>query len=445
MNRRLLYFFISVCPLYLNAQTITTIAGVDSAGYNGDGIAAIASELNRPFSIGVNNTGNVYIADRYNSRIRCVAPDGIISTIAGTGVVGFSGDGGPATAAQIATPTGVAADGAGNVYFADKSNNAVRKISVGGIISVYAGNGTAGRSGDGGAATAAELTGPNGVAVDAVGNVYIADQGNSRVRKVSVAGTISTIAGTDSMGYNGDDIPATTAWLQNPYAVAVDRAGNVYIGDVDNERIRKVDLAGMIWTVAGTGTGGNSGVGGPATAAQLNEPIGVGVDSAGNIYISDAWNSRICVVNSMGMLNTICGTGVAGFSDDGGPANEAELNGPYGVAVDRSGVYVADYGNNRIRYITYSTTGIGKVSNPSSLQIYPNPSTGAFTLSLTTNMSEPAEIVMTNVLGQVTYRCEGATNAPLLIAQPEARPGLYFVSVTTSSGKWVGTVSIGGR
>jgi hypothetical protein len=441
------FLFLFLSYFHSFAQVITTIAGVDSAGYNGDGGAAVASALNHPFSIAVNNSGNVFIADRYNSRIRMVSAAGIISTIAGTGVVGFSGDGGPATLAQIGWPTGVAADDAGNVFFADKGNNVIRKINPAGFISTFAGNGTAGSAGDGGPATAAGLNQPNGVAVDIAGNVFIADQGNSLIRKVSLSGMITTIAGTGTLGYNGDGIPATNAQLQNPYTVAADRTGNVYICDVDNERIRKVSPDGIITTVAGNGTGGSSGNGGPASAAELSEPIGVAVDSAGNVYIADAWNSRICVVNTYGILNTVAGTGTAGFSGDGGPAIVAGLNSPYGVAVDRSGVYVADYANNRIRFITYSVTGVNAVAASSYLKVYPNPSSGRFSVSLSSVLTAPVQVIISNAPGQVCYCCSSFTNLPVSVAlesQPGVSAGLYFISVITANGRWVEPIVIEG-
>jgi sugar lactone lactonase YvrE len=440
-----LLLLLLICPLFVRAQTITTIAGTDSAGYNGDGINATLSELDRPFSLAVNNSGNVYIADRYNNRVRMINASGIIATIAGTGVGSYSGDGGPATGAGVNAVTGVAADAGGVIYIADKGNEKVRKISAAGLISTLAGNGMAGYSGDGGSAAAAELNNPNGVAVDNAGNVYIADQGNSRIRKVTPAGIISTIAGTGANGYNGDNMAATAAQLYNPYAVAVDRAGNIYISDVDNDRIRKVTAAGIISTIAGTGVAGNSGAGGPATAAELSEPIGVAVDSAGNVYIADAWNSRICVVNTFGTLNAVAGNGTAGFSGDGGPANQAELYLPYGVAVDRSGIYIADYGNNRIRQVNYSPTSVNTIAHSSSLEIYPDPAPGNFSILMSSGVTETAQITITGATGRIIRQMTAATNKTIPIMMNDAVPGLYFVAVVTSNGKWTGPIVITSR
>jgi sugar lactone lactonase YvrE len=216
-----------------------------------------------------------------------------ITTIAGTGGYGGSGDGGPATSAQLWDPRGVAVDSDGNIYIADPGNYRIRKVDSSGNITTFAGNGTPGYSGDGESATSAQLNNPNGIAVDSLGNIYIADQYNYRIRKVDSDGKITTIAGNGTPGYSGDGGPATSAQLYNPSGVAVDSDGNIYIADNNNYRVRKVDSSGKITTFAGTGTAGYSGDGGPATLAQLNWPYGVAVDSVGNIYIADRSNNRI--------------------------------------------------------------------------------------------------------------------------------------------------------
>ena len=215
----------------------------------------------------VDASGNLYIADTGNNRIRKVSATGIITTVAGNGSAGYSGDGGPATSAQLDGPEGVAVDGSGNLYIADTCNNRIRKVSATGIITTVAGNGSAGYSGDGGPATSAQLSLPAGVAVDGSGNLYIADSGNNRIRKVSATGIITTVAGNGSPGYSGDGGPATSAQLNQPAGVAVDASGNLYIADSSNNRIRKVSATGIITTVAGNGFDGYSGDGGPATSA----------------------------------------------------------------------------------------------------------------------------------------------------------------------------------
>jgi sugar lactone lactonase YvrE len=346
------------------ASTISTFAG-GSSGFLGDGGPATAARLG-PVGVAFDSGGNLYVADWFNGRIRKVTPGGTISTYAGTGTPGFSGDGGPATAAQLSfpygadgpapRPIGVALDPAGNLYIADTSNWRIRKVSTGGTISTYAGNGTpgAGFSGDGGPATAAQLD-PVGVALDSAGNLYIGDSGNERIRKVSPGGTISTYAGGGTPGFSGDGGPATAAQLDAPLGVALDSVGNLFIADSGNERIRKVSPAGTISTYAGSGTPGFSGDGGPATAAQLNSPRGVALDSAGNLYIADSVNGRIRKVTPGGTISTYAGSGTpgGGFSGDGGPATAAQLRYPTSVALDSAGnLYIADSNNDRIRKVS---------------------------------------------------------------------------------------------
>ena len=290
-----------------------------------------------------------------------VSPTGLthaqtISTVAGNGTAGFSGDGGPATSAEMDNPTGVAVDSSGNIYFADPDNQRIRKVTAStGHMSTVAGNGTYGFSGDGGAATSAELKNPDAVAVDSSGNVYIADSFSNRVRKVTVStGVITTVAGSGTAGYSGDGSAATSAELNFPTGVAVDSSGNIYIADIDNYVIRKVTAStGVISRVAGNGTAGFSGDSGLAISAELSTPAGVAVDTSGNIYIGDYRNERIRKVTaSTGNITTVAGNGTEGFSGDGGAATSAELNYPESVAVDTSGnFYIGDYGNLRIRKV----------------------------------------------------------------------------------------------
>ncbi|HVA99235.1 MAG TPA: PKD domain-containing protein, partial [Bacteroidia bacterium] len=340
----------------LRAQTynITTIAGNGTSADLGDGGAATAAELYTPRITAIDGSGNIYILDEVNNVIRKINSSGIISKFAGNGTASYSGDGSAATAAGLNHPRGVAVDASGNVYIGDYGNNRIREVNYStGIITTIAGNGTAGFSGDGGAATAAELNNPQGVAVDTYGNVYIADFINSVIRKVNTSGIISTIAGNTTMGYLGDGSAATAAELSGPVSVAIDASGNVYIGDYNNNVIRKVNTSGIISTIAGNHVAGYSGDGGAATAAQLFRPAGLAIDNSGNIYFADGGNSVIRKVNTSGIISTIAGNHVAGYSGDGGAATAAELQYPQGVAVDSSGnFYIADYNNNRIRKLT---------------------------------------------------------------------------------------------
>ncbi|OLE89671.1 MAG: hypothetical protein AUG08_03175 [Acidobacteria bacterium 13_1_20CM_2_55_15] len=331
------------------AGIISTVAGDGGDIFGGDGGPATATSV-LPVDIFVDPGGNLYLADA-SYRVRKVNGDGIITTIACNGTSGFTGDGGPATAASC-VPYRVARDSAGNLYVADGSSRRIRKVSAAGIITTVAGRGTGQSSGDGGPATLAELIQPLGVAVDPAGNVYIADEGSNRIRKVNTAGIISTIAGNGKQGFDGDGGPATSASLYEPSGVAVDPAGNVYIADAGNLRIRKVDTAGIITTIAGNGKEGFSGDGGPATSAELSFPVGVAVDPAGNVYIADEGSNRIRKVNTAGIISTIAGNDTQGFSGDGGPATSASLNKPREVAVDLAGnVYISDAGNFRIRKV----------------------------------------------------------------------------------------------
>jgi sugar lactone lactonase YvrE len=331
---------------------IRTVAGNGSNGYGGDGVPAIAANLYQPLGVDVDSTGNLFIADTGNSRIRKVTTDGIINTIAGNGTLGYSGDGGPATAAKFTFPMGVAVAPSGDLYIVDRSNERIRKITPAGIISTIAGNGTMGFLGDGGPATSAQFYYPHGIAIDAAGNLYVTEEGGNRIRKITTAGMISTVAGTGTYGAGGDGGRATAAQLASPYGVAVDSAGNLYIADYGNYRIRKVTAAGIISTVAGTGTKGYSGDGGPATAAQISYPHGVAVDAAGNIYIADFENCRIRKVTSNGVISTVAGSGAYGYSGDGGPAAAAALR-PEGVSIDSdNNLLIVDSASYAIRKVT---------------------------------------------------------------------------------------------
>lgn len=328
---------------------IGTIAGTDNLGFAGDGSAATGAILHLPTGVALDSSGNVYFADSLNNRIRKIAGSNI-STVAGNGGFSSSGDGGPATGAQLNTPLGVAVDAAGNLYIADSLNNAIRKVSANGVMSTFAGNSVPGSSGDGGAPTAAQLNGPQGVAVDAAGNVYVADTVNHKVRKIS-GGAISTFAGSGTAGFSGDGGAAASASLNAPFSVAVDAAGNVYIAEFGNSRVRKVDSKGIITTVAGNGVSAYGGDGGPALSAQLNGPQGVAVDSAGNLYIADTANNRVRQVTPGGAISTIAGNGLAGFAADGVQSTNTQMGNPTGVAVDTFGnLYIAD-GNARVRKV----------------------------------------------------------------------------------------------
>jgi trimeric autotransporter adhesin len=331
------------------------VAGTGSYGYSGDGGQATSAAISYGYGVAVDASGNIYIADTNSHCIRMVTKStGIISTVAGTGYPGYSGDGGQATSAALYSPYGVAVDASGNIYIADSANYRIRMVTKStGIISTVAGTGSSGYSGDGGQATSAALYSPRGVAVDASGTIYIADTYNNRIRMVTKStGIISTVAGSGTQGYKGDGGPATSANLYYPASIAVDALGNIYIADQYNNCIRMVTKStGIISTVAGTGYSGYSGDGGQATSAALYYSCGVAVDVSGNIYIADSSNYRIrMVTKSTGIISTVAGSGSYGYSGDGGQATSAALKYPYGVAVDASGnIYIADTYNYRIR------------------------------------------------------------------------------------------------
>jgi Secretion system C-terminal sorting domain/NHL repeat len=339
-------------PFLSNGQIINTIAGNGSTGYSGDGLAATAAAISDPGGLAFDHFGNIYIGGYYNNTIRKVSPAGIITTIAGNGTGGFSGDGGPSTAALLSYPTKIALDPSGNLYIADQLNNRIRKISTTGIISTVAGNGSVGFGSDGVAATSTSVFHPTGVCLDASGNIYIADCANNRIRKVSTSGIISTVAGNGFTGSGGDGGMATAAQLYQPFGVTVDATGIIYIADQQNNKIRKVSTSGIITTSAGTGVSGFSGDGGMASAAQLSTPGAIILDNAGNFYIADQSNHRIRKVTSTGVISTIAGIGSPGFSGDGGPAIAAEFNALNEIQFDTSWrLVICDNTNHRVRRI----------------------------------------------------------------------------------------------
>jgi trimeric autotransporter adhesin len=346
------FLCLSVFDISAQPYTITTVAGTNRLL---DGSIAASAPLREPRSVAIDPAGNLYIADTSDNRIRKVNFSGIISTYAGTGAPGYSGDRGNATLAELSGPTGVAVDGSGNVYVAERDNFRVRRISIDGTINTVAGAGTAGFSGDTGPALSAQIT-PLAVAVDNKGNLFIADGTNYRIRKVDPNGTITTIAGTGASGYSGDTGPAASALIGLVTALAVDSAGNLYLADLSSERVRKIDVTGMITTVAGCGDYGYIDDGLPATS-EIMLPNGVAIDGSGNLLISDI-NLNVVrrVDSSTGLIFTVAGNGNPGFLGDTGTAINAELNGPAGLTVDSNNqIYIADLLNQRIRKVAGST------------------------------------------------------------------------------------------
>lgn len=339
--------------------TIKTVAGNGGRfSTEAPNAQATAVGISNPEGVAVDAAGNFYVTDLLH-RVRRVSPDGIITTIAGTVTQpGFSGDGGPAAQALLSGPTDVALDGEGNLYIADSGNRRIRKIDRNGIITTVAGNGVSGFAGDGGPATAASLSSDLGIALDTAGNLYIADAQNNRIRRVSPDGIITTIAGSgptgsgSGTGFSGDGGLATQARLRRPADIAIDQAGNLYIADSGNQRVRRVSPEGIITTVAGAGFQGVAGDGGPATEARLISPHGLVLDAAGNLYIADHLDHRVRRVSPDGTIITVAGgsSGIGGFSGDNAPGTGAQLASPAGLDLDAEGnLYIADSGNNRVR------------------------------------------------------------------------------------------------
>lgn len=348
--------------------SITTIAGTGSAGYDGDGGQATSALLSSPGAIAVDGLGRVFIADSGNHRIRRIDGDGTIRTIAGVGSPGSAGDGGPATSAQLNAPRGVALDGFGRVFVADRLNYKIRLIDLDGTIRTIAGIGFPGSSADGGAAVSAALISPSGVAVDSLGRVVIAEVDDHRVRRIELDGTLTTVAGTSTPGFSGDGGPAINAQLFLPFGVAVDAADRVVIADSGNHHVRRVDIDGTIHSIAGIGgfgdNGGFNGDGGLATAAQLQFPVGVAVDSSDRVLIADTLNLRIRRIERNGAIGTLAGTGTPGVPGDGRAATSAPLANPSSLAIDSLGRWIiADSGypgigpfNNSVRRMNVDGT-----------------------------------------------------------------------------------------
>jgi sugar lactone lactonase YvrE len=419
----------------LTEGVIDTVAGDASWIYEGDGVLATAAPIFLPTGLAVDAAGNLYLSDSGNNRVRRVdAETGLISTVAGTGAPGYNGDGGPATQAMVSTPAGLLLDGAGNLYIADTGNHIIRRVDAfSGKITTVAGTpGTQGYSGDGNVATRARLSLPEGMTFDAAGDLLIADTGNNVVREVNAAtGNISTIAGTGTAGFNGDGRTATTALLNSPWSVAVAQNGSFYIADLANNRVRLVNSSGVISSVAGTGIQGFSGDGGNASTALLDEPAAVVLDPAGDLYIADSGNNRVREVNaSTGLIATITGTDSEQFAGDDGPANLASLYGPYALFFDESGnLFIADMFHNRVREIDALTVSLQyaaiKVGNVSPSQAFLLANDGNANMDITAPglvnaATDPATTTCTigaDILSASTCNV-GADFAPTVIGDP---------------------------
>ena len=393
-----------------SGQIITDFAGDGIAGYSGDNGPATQAEVKRVVGLASDASGNIYLADQNNNVVRKVDPSGTITTFAGTGAQGFSGDSGPATQALLNQPSGVCVAPSGVIYVNDQFNHRVRAISTSGIITTVAGSGSTLSFGDGGPATSAGLDNPIRCAVDQSGNLYIVDQGAHDIRKVNTSGVITTFAGVaNSPGFSGDNGPAVAALMNNPTAASFDAAGNLYVTDQVNHRIRKIDTSATITTVAGNGVNAFAGDHLAATSASLNFPGETAIDAAGNLFIVDSGNEVIRMVSG-GIITTVAGTpATPGNNGDGGPPSQAQFNNPFALVLDpAANLYVGDITNNRVRKIT----GLATASTPctytlsSGGQAFPA-SGGTGSIAITTGIGCPWSM----------------SGAPLWIAGPTSGSG----------------------
>ncbi len=398
-----IYFIILFfCYPILKSQNIYTYAGTGGNGNTGDGGPATSAQIGGVVSVAVDGLGNVYLCDALNGRIRKIDINGIISTFAGGGV--SASEGIAATATYIYFPKGITVDGAGNVYFIETSNNQVRKINTSGIITTVAGaaSTSGGFSGDGGSATSATLKNPSDLAIDNIGNIYIADEGNHRIRIVNTAGIINTIVGTGTPGFSGDGGSAILAQVASPQGVSVDAIGNIYISDYGNNRIRKINTAGTINTIAGDGTLNNSGDGGLAINSQVGRNHTVKIDGLGDIYLINRYYSVIRKITNTGIITTVVGT-TNGYSGDGGPASLAQID-PFCVGFDsNNNMYIADGLNYRVRIVCNNScvNGLNELDKNMILNIYPNPTSNTLNIINEENTFENSTLEITNYLGQI--------------------------------------------
>lgn len=447
--KRSLLSNLSIATLYITgifatkaaqAQTISTFAGNGTATHAGDGGAATAASIRYPYHTAFDASGNMLIADWGNNRIRKITPAGVITTIAGTGVPAFGGDGGAATAAYLNQPADIAIDGSGNIYFSDNGNKRIRKIDASGIISTEVGTGSPGYSGDGGPAVSAQINDPRGIMFDASGNLYIAEASNHVIRKINTAGVISTIAGNHTAGFSGDGGAATAAQLNTPQDIAVDAAGNMYISDNLNHRIRKISTAGIISTYVGTGSSGFSGDGGAATLARLNYPYGLQIDAYDNMYIADGGNNRIRKVKPTGIISTVAGNGSFGFGGDGGPATAAILNTPNSTSKDASGnLYISDELNARIRKVTptpITLSGGGAICVGATLGLTASEPGGTWSSASTSIATVGTSGVVTGVAAGtvvISYTESGITGVKTITINPLPAPIAGTLTVCVGS------------
>jgi hypothetical protein len=436
LMKRLL-FILLLLPLYGNGQIITSIAGGGSS--LGDGGPATAALVTDPVGCAF-NSGEFYIACLVGNRIRKINHAGVISTVAGTGIGDYMGDGGPATAAKIKMPEDITFDSVGNLFFTDAGNHAIRRIDlVTGIITTICGTGSSGYSGDFGPASAAMLNNPHGIVFDKRGNLFFSDASNHRIRRIDTAGIITTVAGTGIYGFSGDGLSATTAQLYFPTGIVIDTFGNIYVADNFNNRIRKINTLGIITTIAGNGVGSYIGDEIPATAAQFS-PGYIKFDSVGNLFISDEGNRRVYEITTDDTFRLVAGNGTMTNGGDNGLATAAGIYKPSGIALDSCGnLYISNVNYDRIRKVTFDTSchvlgsplGEQNVVLKKGIDLYPNPTRNHLHIvNATTNTTYH----LYNMVGAVMLQgvLQANENTISLHSLP---PGMYMLQLTDEAGE----------
>ncbi len=435
MKQILLLLFVC-CAFGLRGQVISTVAGGGIGGVI-NGAPATMAVLSDPTGGIFDGHGNYYFTEGLGGhRIRKIDPYGIISTVAGTGLSGYTGDNGPATLATLNAPISVIVDSFNNLYICDVENFRVRKVNaLTGVISTIAGNGIGGFVTDGVAATATQISNIEDLCIDKNGNLYIADYGNRRVRKVNTLGVISTFAGSGLPGYSGDGSRADTCRLGGIAGICMDQLGNIYLADNSNSRVFKINSSGIITTVAGTGSGYLfNGDNIPATSANI-DPYRIAFDKFGNLFISEYHNYRVRVVDHAGLIHTIAGVGSSGYSGDGDAATAAKFNFPIGVAFDTcDNLYISDNGNNRIRKVTYLECNYLSVDDNQpniTITISPNPTTSTLQIN---NLKTTSQYQLYNMLGasimQGTLK-PGNSTLPMDALEPD----IYMLALIDEEGE----------
>ncbi|MBS1586695.1 MAG: T9SS type A sorting domain-containing protein [Bacteroidetes bacterium] len=431
-NTFIVSILIIIIPITSFAQLIKTIAG--SGTSLGDEGPATAAQVIGPYCGAFDMYGNYYFGQSFGApRIRMIDTDGIIHTVAGNGTNGFSGDGGIATSAQFNQINGMTVDSIGNIYISDLQNYRIRKVdATTHIITTIAGTGVNGYSGDGGPAINAAIS-PAVLCVDKYGNIYFVDK-SERIRKIATNGVINTIAGTGIQGFSGDGGNALNANLDLNQSICIDMSGNLLFGC--NLRIRKIDLSsGIISTIGGTGNYGYNGDEIPASAANFGN-FGICIDKSNNLYIADYGGNRIRQIDIAGMIHTVAGNGVGTYTGDGGNATNASIFHPEGVAIDQCGnLYIADEGNDRIRKVTFHPNcfpeNVNQVNATNEITIYPNPAKDQLTI---TAGSDVNEVMVLNAMGQILIAQKNYKGNKAIVNVSRLAAGVYFVKVSDKDG-----------